>query len=456
MEHLPGLACLLPYCCFPHHVEDFFLPARTASSFPQPAFIYLVIMASLTLAAGQKLLVVSDAAHAACVEAVAQAQAAGASATVWEPSTIEDVAAEFSAGAGANFNAALLVNLGASDDAFAAVLDCLAEGADVRVVQQVGAAAGGQQAAADEAKAVVNALLLGGFALDESVAAAAALPDASGLVVLRVKVPAWSGAVVELRKPAAAGAAGDAAAAAAGARALFNALASDFDNGAHDVVDEDALLGEAPAAPKSAGCAPPAAGTRKRACKNCTCGACGAVIRCLVLYCDVLCCARWPAGWDFLQQVFRRALLMCIRRLAVHRSCRWCTRAGLKDLEGNPAVSEADLDELVSKSSSGGCGNCSKGDAFRCSGCVRWTSRYRRWRQVMGVVVVGAMMMIVTTMTTNPASRCTDVAGWLDRWWVVVNAPACRARCAHAGRLTSCGVCRRVIVALVRASHVGD
>ena len=37
-------------------------------------------------------------------------------------------------------------------------------------------------------------------------------------------------------------------------------------------------------------------------------------------------------------------------------------------MEGNPAVTEEELDEM----SKAGCGNCSKGDAFRCSSYVVW------------------------------------------------------------------------------------
>ncbi|KAE8895810.1 Anamorsin [Phytophthora fragariae] len=45
------------------------------------------------------------------------------------------------------------------------------------------------------------------------------------------------------------------------------------------------------------------------------------------------------------------------------RACKNCT-CGLKDEEDKPVMSEKDLNKLVS-----GCGNCFKGDAFRCGSC---------------------------------------------------------------------------------------
>ncbi|KAG2765093.1 Anamorsin [Phytophthora cactorum] len=46
-----------------------------------------------------------------------------------------------------------------------------------------------------------------------------------------------------------------------------------------------------------------------------------------------------------------------------NRACKNCT-CGLKDEEDKPVMSEKDLNSLVS-----GCGNCFKGDAFRCGSC---------------------------------------------------------------------------------------
>ncbi|KAI9920686.1 hypothetical protein PsorP6_002234 [Peronosclerospora sorghi] len=45
------------------------------------------------------------------------------------------------------------------------------------------------------------------------------------------------------------------------------------------------------------------------------------------------------------------------------RACKNCT-CGLKDKENKPVMSEKELKKLVS-----GCGNCYKGDAFRCGSC---------------------------------------------------------------------------------------
>uniref|UniRef100_M4C1E3 Anamorsin homolog n=1 Tax=Hyaloperonospora arabidopsidis (strain Emoy2) TaxID=559515 RepID=M4C1E3_HYAAE len=48
---------------------------------------------------------------------------------------------------------------------------------------------------------------------------------------------------------------------------------------------------------------------------------------------------------------------------AKKRACKNCT-CGLKDGDDKPVMSEKDLNQLVS-----GCGNCFKGDAFRCGSC---------------------------------------------------------------------------------------
>ena len=48
---------------------------------------------------------------------------------------------------------------------------------------------------------------------------------------------------------------------------------------------------------------------------------------------------------------------------AARKPCKNCT-CGLKDMEGKPAVSEEELKNMKSS-----CGNCHKGDAFRCGNC---------------------------------------------------------------------------------------
>ncbi|GAB9476445.1 Anamorsin isoform x1 [Globisporangium polare] len=91
----------------------------------------------------------------------------------------------------------------------------------------------------------------------------------------------------------------------------WTVLADEFDNADDDdeIIDEDTLLDDTDEVLQAAknDCAP-GVGGKKRACKNCTCG--------------------------------------------------------LKDEEDQPVVSDKDLEQMVS-----GCGNCFKGDAFRCGSC---------------------------------------------------------------------------------------
>ena len=47
----------------------------------------------------------------------------------------------------------------------------------------------------------------------------------------------------------------------------------------------------------------------------------------------------------------------------VRKPCKNCS-CGLKDMEGKPAVTDEELKEMKSS-----CGNCHKGDAFRCASC---------------------------------------------------------------------------------------
>ena len=226
------------------------------------------VMENVQLSADKRVLIVSDDPNASvCTSAVAQAEAAGASVTVLATSQLESP----EAGSKTKFDAALLHNLGTDDDAYAAVFERLTENADAVVAQSVDTPAAGGGDAGDErsdVKAVADAVLLGGFSFDSK----ASQSTSDGLFVIHAKVPSWSGEAVALPKQAPASSAAASASQNSSARAIFASLANDFDDGAHDVVDEDALLGEAPAAPKSAGCPPAKPGTRKRACKNCTCG----------------------------------------------------------------------------------------------------------------------------------------------------------------------------------------
>lgn len=226
-------------------------------------------MENVQLSAGQRVLIVSDDPKAsACTSAISQVEASGASATVLEVSQLESQ----ETGSNLKFDAAFLHNLGTDDDAYAAVFDRLTENSDAIVTQSVVApAAGGSDAGGEQSdvKAIADAVLLGGFSFDSN----ASQSTSGGLFVIHAKVPSWSGEAVALPKQApTSSSAASVSENSSSARAIFASLANDFDDGAHDVVDEDALLGEAPAAPKSAGCPPAKPGTRKRACKNCTCG----------------------------------------------------------------------------------------------------------------------------------------------------------------------------------------
>ncbi|KAG1708356.1 hypothetical protein DVH05_025034 [Phytophthora capsici] len=67
---------------------------------------------------------------------------------------------------------------------------------------------------------------------------------------------------------------------------------------------------------------------------------------------------------DDTDEVLQLAKADCGEKVgAKKRACKNCT-CGLKDEEDQPVMSEKDLNKLVS-----GCGNCFKGDAFRCGSC---------------------------------------------------------------------------------------
>ena len=262
--------------------------------------------------AGQTALLVANQSSAALAQAAEQAKAAGANAIVWEFDGLEDKAQDHVTAGASKFDTAVVFNFGASDDAFAAICDVVKEGGAVQIVQNHNEAESGT-----DPKNIVDAALLGGLTVktDESSPSKSKTEEATATekeLVIAAQVPLSVGEAVALPKPAST----SATATASGngktdARAAWAALANDFDDGAHDLEDEDALLGEAvPAAPKAgSGCGPAKPGQKKRACKNCTCG--------------------------------------------------------LKDMEGNPATDPEELEAAYKA----GCGNCSKGDAFRCSSC---------------------------------------------------------------------------------------
>ncbi|CAI5733075.1 unnamed protein product [Peronospora destructor] len=66
---------------------------------------------------------------------------------------------------------------------------------------------------------------------------------------------------------------------------------------------------------------------------------------------------------DDTDEVLQMAKADCGEAGGKKRACKNCT-CGLKDKEDKPVMSEKDLNKLVS-----GCGNCFKGDAFRCGSC---------------------------------------------------------------------------------------
>lgn len=62
-------------------------------------------------------------------------------------------------------------------------------------------------------------------------------------------------------------------------------------------------------------------------------------------------------------QVLKAAKEDCGVGTGKRRACKNCT-CGLKDQEDKPVVTDKELSQMVSS-----CGNCYKGDAFRCGGC---------------------------------------------------------------------------------------
>merc|ERR1712216_499900 len=214
---------------------------------------------------------------------------------------VEQRAQQHNSSGTSKFDAAILIDFGTDDDAFASVVEVLKLNIFVRIIQKI------TSSFAEDKKSVSSAALLGGLSLDESAKTTTTIAiDGNENIILTATVPSWGGEAVALPKPIQSGSVTSGVDAAA--RAKWASLAIDSDDDAHDLEDEDILLGAADPAPVKK---PLVCGTtgRKRACKNCTCG--------------------------------------------------------LKDMEGNPAVTENELADMRKA----GCGNCSKGDAFRCGSC---------------------------------------------------------------------------------------
>ncbi|TYZ59128.1 hypothetical protein PybrP1_000053 [[Pythium] brassicae (nom. inval.)] len=167
-------------------------------------------------------------------------------------------------------------------------------------------------ASEDTKSSILMALMIAGFveAADSDAADAASFfPEAARARCFSSKKPSFeTGAALSLsKKPVA-------ATSAVLPLKKWTVLADEFDDDGDDgddddIIDEDTLLDDTDEVLKAAksDCGPTVGG-KKRACKNCTCG--------------------------------------------------------LKDEEDKPVVSDTELSQMVS-----GCGNCFKGDAFRCGSC---------------------------------------------------------------------------------------
>jgi hypothetical protein len=227
---------------------------------------------ALTLAAGQQVLVAAaDLTADPIAEVLNSCQAAGATATVWADTAL--FAQRVAGHTGAKFDAAvvMLADSDDTDEAYAALVELVREGGQVLVLSPASAE---KHEGDNAAKDLADVLLLSGLSIDESADVAR---DASGkYLVAHATVPLWSGEAAALPKPAvaAAGVAGSSTTTSS-ARAVWASLATDFNDDAHDLEDEDALLvAAAPVLPAKKGVvADCGSGPRKRACKNCTCGA---------------------------------------------------------------------------------------------------------------------------------------------------------------------------------------